>query len=117
MVDKERDIMSLGAYRPSQEVARGYAAAMVTRAKGAIPDGFIIRCGYEMTQSFDTCEPRCDITMELRLGDDWERRTVRLTTDEGDMLQWASDAAKAMAHVLLMRAQPYPTTTPPPPQE
>lgn len=104
MVDKERNIMRLPHNGPSQGVVRSFAMACREWAGSAIPAGFVVRAGVASDRSFETGEVVHTVRLVLRLGGDEEMRSTPLLPTEEAMRAWARQAAKDMAHVLLMRA-------------
>lgn len=84
-------------------------------AGSVIPAGFVVRHAVDVSRA-SVCNllPRVRVTQLLRLESDEERRHYDMPEDVtmatvDSMRAWARQAAKDMAHVLLMRANPTPT--------
>ena len=81
----------------------------------AIPAGFVIKAGVLAQQSMERMETVRSLTLSVAYGGEERRDSVELPIDEGACKRWATQAAKDMAHSILMGLN-TPTPTPPQPE-
>lgn len=89
------------------------AYAALCQARQVIPYGFDLKAGHGSQHCVVAMDTVHQIILTVALMGDVQRQTHRMShkvsaVDERALMQWARTAAKAMAHELLMAANPVP---------